>query len=286
MDDVFSFEDVEEGSSPPRVTTPLPGAPSSNYPRPGTLFGGSPRPVASGVTRGEKKEETRVSLLHVGDPAEVCGGVIGSADNKKFCAVHPSQCKFQLSHSTQKFDLGKDSLYVMSPKKGSVHATLLPRLPRNCLPKHKVLDDLLNDTRPVSMWHVCFNECNAAEESTGHNELGTSSEVAWETDEDPSLETLERANDFKTPKKVRVASVFMKQELYGSRLNALECLIPLSLQDIPRDEGDDSEVQKALREVFVGWQKITQNFTALRKWGRGQDDISFNVQTQLQELVT
>jgi hypothetical protein len=50
----FSFEDVEDGSSPPRVTAPLPGAPSLTYPRPGALFGGSPRPVASGVTRGEK----------------------------------------------------------------------------------------------------------------------------------------------------------------------------------------------------------------------------------------
>jgi hypothetical protein len=88
----FSFEDVEDGSSPPRVTAPLPGAPSLTYPRPGTLFGGSPRPVASGVTRGEKKEETRVRLLHVSDPATVCGGVTGAVENKKFCAAHPSLC--------------------------------------------------------------------------------------------------------------------------------------------------------------------------------------------------
>ena len=38
---------------------------------------------------GEKKEETRVlRLLHMGDPAEVCGRVIGAAENKKFCATH------------------------------------------------------------------------------------------------------------------------------------------------------------------------------------------------------
>jgi hypothetical protein len=72
---VFSFEDVlEEGSSPPRVTTPSLGTPSSNYPCPGMLFGGSPRPVVSGVLRrGGKKEETRDNLLHVRDPAKVCG---------------------------------------------------------------------------------------------------------------------------------------------------------------------------------------------------------------------
>jgi hypothetical protein len=53
----FSFEDVEDGSSPPRLNTPLPGAPSLTYPRPGALFGGSPRPVASGATRGERRKK-------------------------------------------------------------------------------------------------------------------------------------------------------------------------------------------------------------------------------------
>ena len=151
MDDVFSFEDVEEGGSPPRVTAPLPGVPSSVYPRPGALFGSSARPVASGATRGGKKEETRVRLLHVGDPAAVCGGAIGAADNQKFCAVHPSLCDYQTTHLGKKFELATNSLYVMSPKKGSLHVTLLPRLPRNCIPKNMALEELLNEERPVSM---------------------------------------------------------------------------------------------------------------------------------------
>lgn len=33
----------------------------------------------------------------------------------------------------------------MSPKKGPLYATLGPRLPRNCIPKNKALEDLLND---------------------------------------------------------------------------------------------------------------------------------------------
>ena len=38
MDDVFSFEDMEEGISPPLMTTPLPGALSLDSPHPGMLF--------------------------------------------------------------------------------------------------------------------------------------------------------------------------------------------------------------------------------------------------------
>jgi hypothetical protein len=96
-EDVFSFEDVDEGGRP-RVTAPLPGSAASSRSfatAPGTLFAHSPRPVASGATRGEKKEETRVRLLHVSDPREICGGVIGSPENKKFCAAHPNDCGFQ-----------------------------------------------------------------------------------------------------------------------------------------------------------------------------------------------
>jgi hypothetical protein len=132
-DDEFSFEDVDTGL----VTTPLPGsAPTSGSfnPRPSTLFGGSPHPVASRVMRGEKKEETRVCLLHVSDPVNVYSGVIGYVENKKFCAAHPSSCEFQATHSKKKFELSLDTLYVMSPKKGGMHATLLPKLDGNHIP--------------------------------------------------------------------------------------------------------------------------------------------------------
>jgi hypothetical protein len=87
MTEEFSFDDVK-GDGSPRVTTPLPFNPV-----PGMLFGSSPHPVASGVTRGEMKEETRVRLLHISDISNVCGGVIGLPENKKFCAAHPSVCE-------------------------------------------------------------------------------------------------------------------------------------------------------------------------------------------------
>jgi hypothetical protein len=221
----------------------------------------------------------------VGDPAAVCGGVIGAADNQKFCAVHPSLCDYQTTHLGKKFELATDSLYVMSPKKGSLHATLVPRLPRNCIPKNMALEELLNEERPVSMWHVCFNECNASEEATGDNELGTISEVSWEAIERPSLDSLERANDFKTPKKVKVNQVFMNKEHNGPE-KLLEYVIPLDLKDIPVDEGDESQVQKTIRQMFIGWQVLTRNFSALNLWTKDQEEEASGVRTHLQELVT
>jgi hypothetical protein len=206
MDDgLFSFEDVDVVVRP-MDTMPLPTRPShssaSTQPFPGTLFGGSPRPVTSGVTRGGKKEETRVRLVHVSDPAETCGGVIGVIENQKFCAAHPSLCEHRLTHSKRKFDLDSNTLYVMASKKGAMHATLLPKLDGNCIPSDKALSDLLEDERPVAMWHVYFDGCNTVEETTGANELAAPKDVSWEAIDRPSLEDLERANNFKTPRKV------------------------------------------------------------------------------------
>jgi hypothetical protein len=60
----FSFEDADLVVRPMH-TTPLPGlggtrsatSAASLHPLPGTLFDGSPRPVASGVTRGERRRK-------------------------------------------------------------------------------------------------------------------------------------------------------------------------------------------------------------------------------------
>ena len=279
-DALFSFEDVEEVSSPARVvTTPFPGAPSSYYPRAGTLFGASPRPVASGVTVGVKTEDAKVRLLHVGDPTEVCGGVIGSPDNKKFCAVHPSECAFQRTHLGTKFELVTDSLYVMCPKKGSLYATLGPRLPRNCVPKNKALEDLLNDERPVPMWHVYFDECKAAEDSTGDNELGAGLGVSWGDDDRPSLAFLEKANDFHTPKKVKVSPLYNE----GTMPLKLGYVDPLETKD--SSPSDQSEVQSAIRGMLDGWKVISSNFLALNDWTNDKDVDTAVVCGQLEKLT-
>jgi hypothetical protein len=54
-------------------------------------------------------------------------------------------------------------------------------------------------------WHVYFNKnCKRVEEATGHNKPEAPQDFSWDAVDRPSLKDLERANDFKTPKKVRV----------------------------------------------------------------------------------
>jgi hypothetical protein len=273
MTDEFSFDDVD-GEGGPRATTPLPGAPSSSRsinPVPGTLFGSSPRPVASGVTRGEKKEETRVRLLHVSDPANVCGGVIGLPENKKFCAAHPSVCDYPATHRGKRVDLMTDTLYIMSPKKGAMHATLFPTLGFNYIPSDVKLADLLNDERPVAMWHVFFDGCNASEEATGANELHFSKDEAWEYLHHPSLDELEKANDFKTPRKVRVKldlkNEVVRQDILLASITSLDLT---RLVSIKHDVITPS--QAGVREMFRNWETIKNNFQVIGDALTFQDD--------------
>jgi hypothetical protein len=289
-EDVFSFEDVDTASHT-RVTTPLPGSATASRSfsttAPGTLFGSSPRPVASGVTRGEKKEEVRVRLLHVSDPMEICGGVIGLPENKKFCAAHPKDCEFQVTHRWKKVDLQADTFYVMSPKKGAVHANLLPTLQGNFIPSDVTLSDLLDDERPVAMWHVYFDGCNASEESTGKNELQSFEYDTWEHLQRPSLDELERANDFKTPKKVRL-HFDLEQEIKEEPV----LLGPLMSLDLTRLQPikDSSPSQTAVRSMFAGWEVIKKNFESLSKTmlareSRSQGDRA-EARVQLREFET
>ena len=115
------------------------------------------------------------------------------------------------------------------------------------------------------MWHVYFDECNALEEAAGENELEAPRDVSWEAIKCPSLENLlERANNFKTPKKVRVNPGYMDRDVFGKeKMPKLVYVIPLDLDDIPDPEDDESGVQMAVRQVLVGWQVITSNFSTL-----------------------
>jgi hypothetical protein len=170
----------------------------------------------------------------------------------------------------------------MSSKKGSMHATLVPRLPRNCIPKNKVPEDLLNDERLVPMWHVCFDECEAAEEAAGNNKLGSGPGVSREDVDRPSLDFLERANDFHTPKKVKLSQLYNE----GNELMSLEHVTPLDLKYIPSSGVDQSEVQLTLRQMFVGWKVISSNFLALSHWTADKDVDAGVVRAQLQNLST
>jgi hypothetical protein len=87
--EAFSFEDAEVVVCP-MLTIPLPGhgahrlsdSSASLHPLPGTLSGGSPRPVMSGVVMRGGEEETRARLVHVSHPTKIYGGVIGAVDKR------------------------------------------------------------------------------------------------------------------------------------------------------------------------------------------------------------
>jgi hypothetical protein len=57
----------------------------------------------------------------------------------------------------------------MSPKKGVMHAMLLPKLDGNRVPSDKEIADLLDDEPPVSMWHMYFDGCNTSDDATREN---------------------------------------------------------------------------------------------------------------------
>jgi hypothetical protein len=155
-----------------------------------------------------------------------------------------------------------DTLYVMSPKKGVMHATLLPMLGCSYIPVDITLDDLLRDERPVVMWHVYFDSCNASEEATGNNELQPPKDDAWEYLSHPSLDELEKANDFKTPRKVRV-KLDMKSEFIYEPIQ----LGSINLLDLTQLGVTKSDVmtpsQAGVREMFRGWEVINNSFQVL-----------------------
>jgi hypothetical protein len=227
-------------------------------------------------------------LVHIRDPMEICGGVIGVIENKNLCAAQPNQCEQRLTHSKRKFDLQPNTLYVMSSKKGASQATLLPKLNANCIPADKELVDLLSDERPVAMWHVYFDGCNTLEESTGENELEAPHDTSWEAVERPSLEDLERANDFKTPRKVRLMPGFV-EAIHTFEMVALGRIQPLDLSGLQSIGGIPTPSQCAVRQMFEGWDTIKDNFELMWSTMMSQEEKTKNDQisitAQLQEAI-
>jgi hypothetical protein len=131
----------------------------------------------------------------------------------------------------------------MSSKKGAMHVTLLPKLDDSCVPADKELIDLLNDERPVAMWHVYFDGCNMVEEVMGRNKLDAPLDLSWEAVDRPSLEDLERANDFKTPRKVRVMPGFVDQTV-TYKIEALGQMDPLNVSGLLPNIGAPTQVKR------------------------------------------
>ena len=117
------------------------------------------------------------------------------------------------------------------------------------------------------MWHIYFNECKAAEDSTGDNELGSGPGVPQENDERPSLEFLEKANDFHTPKKVKVSSLYNNE---GTEELNLGYVNPLNTKDLSSSETGQSEVQSTLQDMLEGWKINFQQLPCLKQLDQRQ----------------
>jgi hypothetical protein len=151
----------------------------------------------------------------------------------------------------------------MSPKKGAMHVTLFPTLGLNYIPADVNLSDLLSEERPIAMWHVYFDGCNASEEATGNNELQAAKDESWEYMHHPSLKNeLEKANDFKTPQKVRVKlDMKTKDVRQPIQLGPINSLDLTCLPTIKHDVMTPS--QAGVLEMFRGWEVIKNNFQVL-----------------------
>jgi hypothetical protein len=206
-DDMFDFEDVMMdvpaglgvAAPPPRL------AGSIDHPR-GALCESSPACVASEATGGGRGNEG-VRLLLVRETDDVCGGEIkGGGTVIRFCSEPRDTCD-TASHAKGKALLKRGCLHPCVPKKGNNQVRLEPSLPLSVVPRDETLDMLPLEEKSIALWQTCMDSCKASEFKTGRNELGVlSSGGSWGDDlgEAPSLQDLVDADDFKTPKKVRI----------------------------------------------------------------------------------
>ena len=215
-DSLFDFDDVTMDVVPGvAVATPPPRRSASVDQPLGTLFEGSPAFVASEVTGGGRGNE-RVCLLLVRHVEDVCGGEIkGDGSVVRFCSKPPDLCTIA-SHAKSKAALRPGCLYPFVPRKGENQVRLEPSLPLSLVPSDVPLDMLILEEKSISLWQTFMDACRASEAKTGRHELALPSPredmPPWEEDfEAPSLQELDDADDFRTPKKVRLISGLKKQ---------------------------------------------------------------------------
>jgi hypothetical protein len=99
---------------------------------------------------------------------------------------------------------------------------------------------------------------------------------------------LERANDFKTPRKVRVMPGFIEQTV-TYKMETLGHMNPLDLSGLLPVGSAPTPSQKAVRQMFEGWEVIKDNFVLI--WTRitmddeqSKGELS-GLRAQLQESI-
>jgi hypothetical protein len=214
-----------------------------------------------------------VRLCLVRNVEDVCGGEIkGGGLVIRFCSKPRDMCDVA-SHTKGKATLKPGCLYPYVPKKGTNQVRLEPCLPLTLVPPDETLGMLLLEEKSIALWQTYMDACKASECRTGRNELGELNprgEIPdWEEHvEAPSLEDLANADDFKTPKKVRIMAPWKREpdDAYheppeiGSvpPLNIdLSDILPLEgLQKTPKNQ--------ALLRIMLEWDGLALNFGTLK----------------------
>jgi hypothetical protein len=268
-DDMFDFEDVlMDVASSAGATSPL----RTDQPR-GTLYESSPL-VASEVTGGVRgKEGVRLCLIRSID--EICGGEIkGGGTVVRFCSKPKDMCDVA-SHAKSKANIQKGCLYPYVPKKGENQVRLQPSLLVSLVPPDISVDMLLLEEKPIALWQTYMDACKASEFATGRNELG---ELNLGEGRDiphwdehvgaPNLNDLTRADDFKTPKKVRIIP-FMAKEDDEDYVEVIEIgsVAPLNI-DLstmsPLEGTKRTSGNLALRKILSEWDGLASKFGNLK----------------------
>jgi len=231
-----------------------------------------------------------VRLCLIREIDDVCGGEIkGGGTVVRFCSKPRDMCEIA-SHAKSKAILKRGCLYPYVPKKGINQVRLEPSLPLSLVPPDGTLDMLLLEEKSITLWRTFMDACKASEYSTGRNELGELDQKRdipnWDEHlEAPSLQDLVNADDFKTPKKVRVIPA-MRKEDDEEYVEAVEigAVPPLNidLSDLSPLEGEKkTSGNLALRRIMLEWDGLAGKFGALRNrflaheslTGRTRDDV-------------
>ena len=192
----------------------------------------------------------------------------------RFCRKPRNTCEV-VSHSKSKALLRRGCLYPYVPKKGTNQVRLEPSLPLSLVPTQDTLNMLLLEEKPIALWQTYMDACKAAEIHTGRIELSRSvpgspaTPPTWDdTLEPPSLQELADADDFKTPRKVRIISS-LKRETDEIHTEPPEIgnISPLNLdltKVTPLSDKSRSVGNQALRRIIFQWDGLAEKFGNLK----------------------